>query len=579
MPTRNKRNDYEGKCQWNYHIRTLTLHIKMTKNTKLIDDATYADAEPAPQTYLSLFASKDACIGQEGCGTFTVSPTAIHQGNAKSNFQYDHTTICFKEGRNRDENFEYATTIPFDIDNSHSDSPEDWITPDDVKADLEQRDISFWMYPSRNHQLEKNGETARPRFHVLLPLSKPLHDSDKYVRFCEWCIKTFNANPTVNKKSQHLFGYGKNPNPFVECYREGRYVDDVLSDDDLDIAITSNAETTAPVCSTEPDAEDTQSERRLSQVIALDKIGLTYPHRFRVQENAETIAEYAEVFRQYLEDKRNGQPVRYPFEPIHVLLEDGQHHVVAGCHRYLGAKDAGMKTMHCIVITDPDEAFLIGLRSNNKHGLRPNAADKAHCIEVVLKQYPNKSNREVAKMVECNSRYVDRIVKEKELRTSTHVEGKDGKMHPVKKAPVKKQDNIAADAEIELQQDSGVESLPVDVEIEQAASSTMKQEVESKKAAPTEKAGSKQSNVDEVEETMQSDDEMSDDATTEEYLFEALDNFLDDDGVSDKERVPVCMRLVRTILGGCFYDNAYRKEFLRELCDELEMHGMIPPLA
>ena len=116
-------------------------------------------------------------------------------------FRYDHTSICFKDGHSKGDNFGYATTIPFDIDNSHSDNPEDWITPDAIASRLKGLGISFWMAGSRNHQLSKtkNGvvQSARPRFHVYLLLSVLLYDSDKFVLLCEWCIGTFNSDPQV----------------------------------------------------------------------------------------------------------------------------------------------------------------------------------------------------------------------------------------------------------------------------------------------------------------------------------------------------------------------------------------------
>jgi len=96
-------------------------------------------------------------------------------GNAAEIFKSDHAPISFHGGRSKGENFEYATAIPFDIDNSHSDNPADWVKPKDIARRLQKLGINFWMVASRNHLREKDGKAARPKFHVYLVLSMPLH--------------------------------------------------------------------------------------------------------------------------------------------------------------------------------------------------------------------------------------------------------------------------------------------------------------------------------------------------------------------------------------------------------------------
>jgi hypothetical protein len=73
----------------------------------------------------------------------------------------------------------------------------------------------------------------RPKFHVILLLSKPLVDEHKYKAFCQWFIHNFNGDPQVTDTARLLFGYGEHQNPIVEHWNQGRCVDEVLSDDDL----------------------------------------------------------------------------------------------------------------------------------------------------------------------------------------------------------------------------------------------------------------------------------------------------------------------------------------------------------
>jgi len=167
---------------------------------------------------IQLFSSKPHVTGALHNTSFSNEPTEITETNAEAFFRNDHTTNCFKDGHCKGENFVYATAIPLDIDNSHSDNPDDWIHPDDIASKLKELGINHVIVPSRNHLLSKDGKDPRPKFHVYLPLSEPLYDSGIFVLLCEWCIRTFNADPKVKSKAQKMFGYGDNPNAFVKSW-------------------------------------------------------------------------------------------------------------------------------------------------------------------------------------------------------------------------------------------------------------------------------------------------------------------------------------------------------------------------
>ena len=81
----------------------------------------------------------------------------------KEAIQYDHVCGKFKDGYRRKSNFIESNTIVMDCDNDHSDTPSEWITLE--KAAEMFQDICCAIVPSRNHMREKNGKSARPRFH------------------------------------------------------------------------------------------------------------------------------------------------------------------------------------------------------------------------------------------------------------------------------------------------------------------------------------------------------------------------------------------------------------------------------
>jgi len=187
---------------------------------------------------LQLFASNSKEVAHYQNTSFALEPTIITTRNAADFFQFDHTTIKFTDGHSSGANFEYATAIPLDIDNSHSDNACDWIHPDDFEKVLQELGLNYGMTASRNHWGIKDGKAARPKFHVYLPLAAPLYDKEKFVRYCEWCIKTFNSDPQVKSRAQKIFGYGDNPKHFFRDWKDGRCIDEILSDADLDIVAT-----------------------------------------------------------------------------------------------------------------------------------------------------------------------------------------------------------------------------------------------------------------------------------------------------------------------------------------------------
>lgn len=66
--------------------------------------------------------------------------------------------------------FRKADCLPVDCDNTNPDPlaedipASEWKTPADVRAAFP--DVPFYVVYSRNHMKEKNGKTARPKFHV-----------------------------------------------------------------------------------------------------------------------------------------------------------------------------------------------------------------------------------------------------------------------------------------------------------------------------------------------------------------------------------------------------------------------------
>ena len=83
---------------------------------------------------------------------------------------YDNTCVKFVDNRRKNENFIEADCAMFDVDNTHTENSNGWITPAKVKEHFP--DVCFYVVYSRNHMKEKNGNSARPKFHVYFPITK-----------------------------------------------------------------------------------------------------------------------------------------------------------------------------------------------------------------------------------------------------------------------------------------------------------------------------------------------------------------------------------------------------------------------
>ena len=80
--------------------------------------------------------------------------------------------VCgrFKNSYRSGDNFISCNSIMMDIDNDHSEDPGDWVTMEAFATMLP--DVSMALVPSRNNMKEKNGKAARPKFHVMFPVTE-----------------------------------------------------------------------------------------------------------------------------------------------------------------------------------------------------------------------------------------------------------------------------------------------------------------------------------------------------------------------------------------------------------------------
>jgi P4 family phage/plasmid primase-like protien len=109
------------------------------------------------------------CTGNPQNKMYPHETVITSAADMKKSARFDHVCARYTSNSRSEANFLSSDNVPMDCDNSHSENPDDWITPEALDAILP--DVAFSLIFSRNHMKEKEGNAARPRFHVYFPTS------------------------------------------------------------------------------------------------------------------------------------------------------------------------------------------------------------------------------------------------------------------------------------------------------------------------------------------------------------------------------------------------------------------------
>ena len=106
--------------------------------------------------------------GNPGNCSYPHKHVILDEVSLKSAINRDYVCAEYRNKYRNGDNFIGSDCLPVDCDNDHSENPEDWMTPEDVMQAFPG--VTFAIHYSRFHNREKNGKTARPKFHVLFPI-------------------------------------------------------------------------------------------------------------------------------------------------------------------------------------------------------------------------------------------------------------------------------------------------------------------------------------------------------------------------------------------------------------------------
>lgn len=118
----------------------------------------------------------DYLINQTNC-LYPHKIEIIDSETLKTAVSKDYVCALYKDDYRSVDNFLGSDCLAVDCDNDHSDDPGSWVDVQDVKEVFPH--VTFAVHYSRNHLRDKASKSARPRFHVLFPITN-INDAKNY---------------------------------------------------------------------------------------------------------------------------------------------------------------------------------------------------------------------------------------------------------------------------------------------------------------------------------------------------------------------------------------------------------------
>lgn len=126
---------------------------------------------------------------------------------------YDHVCAEYKDNKRSKQNFIKANCSMFDVDNTHSENPDEWITPKAIQDKFPN--VPFYVSYSRNHNKQKGDKGARPKFHIYFPVEEFTDSIEYEAHKNSVCMYFTKFDPNAKDVARFFFGV---QNPTVEYF-------------------------------------------------------------------------------------------------------------------------------------------------------------------------------------------------------------------------------------------------------------------------------------------------------------------------------------------------------------------------
>ncbi len=169
------------------------------------------------------------CIGREGNCLYPHKADVTDAASLARAVSRDYVCAEYKNSYRSKANFLRSNCLAVEFDNDHSENPDDWVTSEDVRNAFQ--DVTIGIHYSRNHMKEKNGKTARPKFHAFLEIDET-GDPNAYSAMKKQVAAAFPYVDT-NALDAARFFYGTD-NPETEFFPGTKTLNDFFGEEDFD---------------------------------------------------------------------------------------------------------------------------------------------------------------------------------------------------------------------------------------------------------------------------------------------------------------------------------------------------------
>lgn len=165
------------------------------------------------------------CLGREDNCLYPHKADVTDAESLKQAVGHDYVCATYKYSYRSNANFITSNCLAVEFDNEHSENPEDWITPEDLRAAFP--DVTIGIHYSRHHMKEKNGKPPRPKFHAFMEIDE-ITDPDAYKAMKERVAKVYPyADPKALDAARFFYGTKE---PQVDYFPGSKKLNDILEE-------------------------------------------------------------------------------------------------------------------------------------------------------------------------------------------------------------------------------------------------------------------------------------------------------------------------------------------------------------
>lgn len=175
----------------------------------------------------TLFTSSQ--VGNQTTTHYPNQIEVIDETILKQATHYDHVAASYQNHTRSTSNFVASNVIVMDIDNDHTEHPDDWVTEETIEELFD--DYQYALVTSRSHMKPKGNKAERSKFHIYFPIES-VSDAKAYVAIKEELVRRFGFFDDKAKDAARFF-FG-NPQAEVLWHDSWLTIDDILHESTAD---------------------------------------------------------------------------------------------------------------------------------------------------------------------------------------------------------------------------------------------------------------------------------------------------------------------------------------------------------